>query len=94
MIGKLEVGSIKTVCEVRPSAGNKWHGRLSIPGWGTKFTGEYPDKTDAIAALVDLRAEAFPSLSAASREEVAPLTEDTLAPKCGTLVELELKHAA
>lgn len=69
MIGKLEVGAIKTVCEVKTVAEGGFKGRLSIPGWGTKFTEVYPDKEDAIAALVDLRAEALPSLSEAARDQ-------------------------
>jgi hypothetical protein len=72
MIGKLEQGSIKTVCEVRPTEGG-FKGRLSIPGWGTKFTEVYPDHIDAVAALVDLRAEAFPSLSPELRKAAAPM---------------------
>jgi hypothetical protein len=72
MIGKLERGSVATVCEVKPHEGG-FRGRLSIPGWGTKFTDVYPDKDDALVALVDLRREALPSLSEASRAAVAPI---------------------
>jgi hypothetical protein len=68
MIGKLERGEVATVCEVKPHEGGH-RGRLSIPGWGTKYTSVYPAREDAIAALVDLRAEAFPSLSEAARDQ-------------------------
>lgn len=59
MMGKLEVGSIQTVCRIKQCVDGSFEGQLSIPGWGTKFTGGYPDKTDAVAALADLRREAF-----------------------------------
>ncbi len=70
MLGVLERGNIKTECKVLPTPVG-FKGKLSIPGWGTKYTA--PDKDDAIAALVDLRAEAFPSLKEELRETAAPL---------------------
>lgn len=58
MRGAPDIGSIKTVNEVKQhNAG--FRGRLSIPGWGTKYTSVYPDKEDAVAALVDLNAEVY-----------------------------------
>lgn len=58
MMGKPEDGVIQTVCKIRSSAAGHT-GMLAVPGWGLKFTAVYPDKTDAVAALADLRREAF-----------------------------------
>lgn len=72
MIGILEQGEIKTRCEVAACEGG-FKGRLSLPGFGTQFTSVYPDKTDAIAALVDLRRDAFgPNVSEAA---LPPITQ-------------------
>lgn len=61
MIGVLERGEIRTRCEV-VSNGERfpgYKGRLSVPGYGTRFTDSYPDRNDAVAALVDLRGEVY-----------------------------------
>lgn len=62
MMGILERGEVKLVNEVKPYDGvdgTGFRGRLSIPGAGTRFTQVYPNKDDAIIALVDLNAEVY-----------------------------------